>query len=193
MVEYAGTEAEPLTDGEARAEKARIRRESKDAAAAMGPEARAAAGKRIAEQVLSLPSWKRAQTVMAFAAMPLEPDTAPLLEAALSEGKTLLLPRCEDGARMRALPVRDLKSLAPGWMGIPEPPEAEEGPEPDLILVPCVAAARDGRRLGHGAGYYDRYLEGRGAETVCLCFRSCLRDDLPACGHDVRMDRVITD
>ena len=142
MVEYAGTEAEPLTDGEARAEKARIRRESKDAAAAMGPEARAAAGKRIAEQVLSLPSWKRAQTVMAFAAMPLEPDT---------------------------------------------------GPEPDLILVPCVAAARDGRRLGHGAGYYDRYLEGRGAETVCLCFRSCLRDDLPACGHDVRMDRVITD
>ena len=114
MVEYAGTEAEPLTDGEARAEKARIRREAKDAAAAMGPEARTAAGKRIAEQVLSLPSWKRAETVMAFAAMPLEPDTAPLLEAALSEGKTLLLPRCEDGARMRALPVRDLERLAPG-------------------------------------------------------------------------------
>ena len=97
---------------------------------------------------------------------------------------------------MVALPVKDLADVKPGTMGIPEPEMIADGteiPEPDLILVPCVAAAPQGVRLGHGAGYYDRFLAEYRGKTVCLCFRAQLRADLPAEETDVPVDLVITD
>ena len=57
----------------------------------------------------------------------------------------------------------------------------------------CVTAALHGVRLGHGAGYYDRFLAKQAGKTVCLCFRALLRADLPAEDTDVFVDLVITD
>ena len=73
-------------------------------------------------------------------------------------------------------------------------PESTDGiPEPDLILVPCVAASPGGIRLGHGAGYYDRFLAEHSGKAVCLCFRALLRADLPMEETDIPMDLVISD
>ena len=180
----------------ARAEKQRIRQEIRMISKGLSPEYRQEASREITLKVLNLPSWKKAKTVMAFRSMPEEPDTRALLETALREGKTLLLPRCLDGQRMVALPVKGLAELRPGRMGIQEPPVPEEGtelPEPDLVLVPCMAAAPNGIRLGHGAGYYDRFLEKHPVQTVCLCFRALLRSDLPAEDTDIPVDFVISD
>ena len=180
----------------ARAEKQRIRQEIRMISKGLSPEYRLEASREITLKVLNLPSWKKAKTVMAFRSMPEEPDTQALLETALREGKTLLLPRCLDGQRMAALPVKGLAELRPGRLGIQEPPVPEEQtdlPEPDLILVPCMAAAPNGIRLGHGAGYYDRFLAEHPVQTVCLCFRALLRSDLPAEDTDIPVDFVISD
>jgi len=125
-----------------------------------------------------------------------DPDTRELMETVLREGKTLLLPRCLDGKRMTALPVRNLNDVEPDYLGIPAPvmdAEGDTAAEPDLIVVPCVAAAQDGMRLGHGAGYYDRFLAEHTGRTVCLCFRALRRASLPAEETDVPVDLVITD
>lgn len=178
------------------AEKQRIRREVRQIASSLDPGYLEKASRSITRQVLALPSWKNARTVMAYVSLPEEPDTRELMETALREGKTLLLPRCGDRGKMDALPVRDLSELVPGILGIPEPvpPEGENpASEPDLILVPCMAAAPHGVRLGHGAGYYDRFLAAHPAESVCLCFRAFLRADLPAEETDIFVDRVITE
>ena len=77
-----------------------------------------------------------------------------------------------------------------------------EGNEPVVIpnseghrTTPSVVAfTADGRRLGRGRGYYDRYLGDpafRGFR-VGVCYAHQLVDDLPVEPHDVRMDRVIT-
>lgn len=66
--------------------------------------------------------------------------------------------------------------------------------EIDLVVCPGVAFTADGRRLGRGRGYYDRYLGDpvfRGFR-VGVCYAHQLVDDLPVEPHDVRMDRVIT-
>ncbi len=182
--------------GGARAEKQRIREEIRIISGQLTPEYRQEASRNITRQVLELPFWKEAGTVMAYWSMPSEPDTRELMETALREGKTLLLPRCVDARRMVALPVRNLADMKPGRLGIPEPEPAEDGtetPEPDLILVPCMAAALHGVRLGHGAGYYDRFLSEHPGRAVCLCFRALLMADLPAEETDIITDLVVSD
>ena len=52
-----------------------------------------AVGRGMAQALFSLPQWQRAGAVLAFAAMPDEPDTAEILRRALADGKRLLLPR----------------------------------------------------------------------------------------------------
>lgn len=176
--------------------KRRMRREVLEVAAALPADYRAEASERIAEQVLALDAWRKARVVMAFVSLPTEPDTRRIIEAAAAAGKTVLLPLCVSPREMVALPFAGWDALEPGYLGIQEPCLSETKvlvPEPDLILVPCVTASADGRRLGHGRGYYDRFLAGRRAETVCLCFRKLARDDIPVGGTDRRTDRVITD
>ena len=180
----------------ARAEKQRIRQEARLIAENLTPEYRSEASREITRQVLTLPFWKEASTVMAYWSLPGEPDTRALMAAALREGKTLLLPSCLDASRMAALPVEDPDGLKPGILGIPEPELPQDGtavPEPDLILVPCMAAAPHGVRLGHGAGYYDRFLAEHSGKAVCLCFRALLRADLPAEETDIITDLVVSD
>ena len=181
--------------GGAGGEKQRIRQEIRQVSMNLDPAYRAEASRSITKQVLDLPEWRNAETVMAYVSMAEEPDTKELIRAALDEGKTLLLPRCVDRSTMVALPVSDPDTLEKGILGIPEPPAAEgtEAPAPDLILVPCMCATPNGIRLGHGAGYYDRFLARRKAETVCLCFRQLARKMVPAGPEDYRIGRVITD
>ena len=154
------------------------------------------ASRRITEQVLALETYRKAGTVMVYASLPEEPDTREIIRDAQEAGKTVLLPRCVSPEKMVALPFAGWEKLESGWLGIQEPEMPEDGmeiPDPDIIIVPCVAASADGKRLGHGAGYYDRFLEGRKTETVCLCFRRLIREDIPMGPLDRWMNRVISD
>lgn len=63
----------------------------------------------------------------------------------------------------------------------------------DVVLVPGLAFGRDGRRLGRGAGYYDRFLAGIDATTIALTTTSRIRHDLPLEPHDVLVDWVATE
>lgn len=74
----------------------------------------------------------------------------------------------------------------------------EEDPDPlgfDVVIVPGVAFCADGRRLGQGGGWYDRFLPRLrpDAVTIGVCFAECLVDDLPVEAHDRRVDHVVTE
>jgi 5-formyltetrahydrofolate cyclo-ligase len=62
-------------------------------------------------------------------------------------------------------------------------------------VVPGLAYAPDGRRLGQGGGHFDRFLPRLRPDcvTVGVCFHEQLVDDLPTSAHDARVDRVVTD
>lgn len=63
----------------------------------------------------------------------------------------------------------------------------------DLILVPGVAFDRRGGRLGHGKGYYDRFLEQARAFRLGIAFNFQLLDSIPQDSHDIRMNAVLTE
>ena len=60
----------------------------------------AAVGRGMAQALFGLPQWQSAGAVLAFAAMPDEPDTAEILRRALADGKRLLLPRVRSKTEM---------------------------------------------------------------------------------------------
>ena len=173
-----------------------LRQAYRERGKALTPAYRRSADRAICAAVLDSAQWQRAASVFAFVGMWAEPDTRPLLEATLRAGKRLYLPRCFPDGMMQAVRVQSLDALRPGAYGIPEPPADAETAQPGelaLALVPCVTATRDGARLGHGAGYYDRFLPLHRCETMCLCYAAMLADTLPTGEYDVRMDHVVTE
>lgn len=52
-----------------------------------------------------------------------------------------------------------------------------EPQELDILLVPLVAFDEACNRMGHGRGYYDRYLPQCRAKTIGIAF-ACQKDRL---------------
>ena len=61
--------------------------------------------------------------------------------------------------------------------------------------IPCVSCDSRGNRLGHGKGYYDRYLEGMNIPCSLLCFKEIMVEEgrIPMDEFDYPIDDVITD
>jgi 5-formyltetrahydrofolate cyclo-ligase len=162
---------------------------------ARSPVDRDAASAAIAAVLLS-----RLATVRAFAAYvpeETEPGHGRLPAAFTQLGARVLLPVVPPGGSELAWAV-DTGRLGPGRFGLLEPLGPRLGPTAigtaDVIVVPALAVARDGVRLGRGGGYYDRALlhARSGAVVVALLFDDELVDELPSEPHDHRVDAVVT-
>ena len=122
---------------------------------------REAADRAIARHLLALPEYRSAGAVFCFVSAGREIDTRPILEQTLADGKMLCVPLCVADGIMELRAIRDLEELFPGAYGILEPPADSPALSPDqidLAVIPCVTCSREGRRLGRGGGYYDRFL-----------------------------------
>lgn len=154
------------------------------------------AGQQMCHRVVESEIYRQAKTIFCFVSHGKEPDTYPLLEQALADGKTLCVPLCKAEGEMDAKVIHSLNELQPGAYGIPEPGENAETLLPsqiDLAVIPCLAASRDGKRLGKGGGYYDRFLVGYHGTAFLLCPRKLLVESLPTELHDIRLAHVITE
>ena len=155
-----------------------------------------AASDSIQAQVLSSAQYTEAKSLFVYRSTEKEPSTERISRRALADGKHVYLPKCAKRRDMLAVRIQSLEDLVPGALGIMEPSDSSEtasAAELDLILVPCVSASVDGRRLGHGAGYYDRFLSGHSERAVCLCFSRMLCSEIPMDSHDVYIPQVISE
>ncbi|MGM9663100.1 MAG: 5-formyltetrahydrofolate cyclo-ligase [Oscillospiraceae bacterium] len=177
-------------------EKARLRKEMRAKNRALKPEYRAAADRAIRANVLSSPYYAAAETVFAYLGVGWEIETRPLLEQILADGKRLCLPLCTGPHEMSLRLVSSLSELAPGAYGIPEPPAeapALRPEEAELALVPCVAADRQGRRLGQGGGYYDAFLSRFHGAALLLCREAAVLPEIPVEKHDFHLHFLVTE
>ena len=166
------------------------------ARAALPESVRQTQGRLIAARVLAEPGFKRAKTVLCYCSFDDEIDTYEILHTALAAGKTLCLPRTLGGGRMEARTVHTLDVLKRTKFGILEPGEDCALVDPaqlDLCIVPCLAADLSGRRLGYGAGYYDRYLSETRAFRMLLCAEARLFSSIPTEPHDMACDMIVTE
>lgn len=165
-------------------------------------EARVKKSRLIAERVRRLTPYRKAKVLLCYVAIDGEVETRPILTQALADGKRVAVPVTLEGTRLlAAVEVKDPeKELAfRGLFGIPEPaPISRRRVAPkelDLILVPGVAFDRQGRRLGRGLGYFDRFL-GKvppAVPRIGLGFKFQLVKQIPFELHDQPVCKVVTD
>lgn len=201
---------------------AELRREKIRQRRSLSEEQRSQKSAQIAAELMSGEVWKRADNVLVYVSYGAEVSTFELIDRALFSGKKVFCPKVEDGGMefYRIFSREDLKS---GFRGILEPdgrteafggikanercvPVAlrcgdgctvTENRQKTLLIAPGTVFDREGKRIGYGGGYYDRYL-GVFSDTdrpycVGLCFSCQLVDRIWPEKHDIKMDRVIFD
>lgn len=160
--------------------------------------------------VKDLQKFKDASSVALYMSMPnIEIDTMLLIEHCFEQKKAVFLPSCCDStgkptSTMRFLKVtsfEEVLGLKPrGKYQLREPVSGEDAFEIgglELIVVPGVAFTKEGYRLGHGAGYYDKYLTnydikfGSKPFLLGVGLEEQLVDSLPLETHDWTLDQVV--
>ncbi len=161
---------------------------------ALTPEQRREYSEAICRRLLELPQVQSARTVLSYRALPEEADLSLVHEALRQRGARLCFPVSLPGGVMEAWEPEGWKQ---GRYGIQEPDrETSRRVEPeelDLVLVPCVGFDRRLDRIGHGAGYYDRYLPACRCPAVAAAFEVQRVPRLETDAFDRPMDAVVTE
>ena len=120
------------------------------------------------------------------------------MQEILDSGKRLGVPKCTGKGIMDAYEIQNLEQLKIGSYGILGP-----GEECDIILdpteiqfaiIPCISCNRKGERLGHGGGYYDRYLEKHPQlERVAIAFSFQMLPEVPTEPTDICPQIIVTE
>lgn len=180
-----------------RQQKRALRREMQARRRAITAAERAEASALLLEVIRGAEPWRQAKQVLLFAPLPDEPDLFPLLEEALASGRRLALPRFS--STLGAYEVAEVGSLDRdlhrGAFGIREP--RQECPlfpskHLDFTLLPGVAFADDGFRLGRGKGYYDRLLPGLGGGFCGVAMDWQVVPSVPAGSGDKAVNWIAT-
>ena len=150
----------------------------------------------IFKNVISMPEYQNSGNVFAYLSVGYEADTRKIIEHALENGKKVALPLIVSDGIMEARVISSLTELESGRFDIPAPTADSEILYPnelDMIIVPAAAFDLEGRRLGKGGGYYDRYLAGTKAFTVGLAREEMLLEEIPMEEHDINVKCVVTE
>ena len=174
-------------------DKKELRRQIRELKRAMTSEQIDAASARLGELFLNCPQYKEAKTIYGYLPYNQEVRTVPMLEQAMREGKRVAVPKCY-GDEMRFIYKDDLSKVEKGYANIPEPiaddPVADD--KTALVLMPGMAFTKDGKRMGYGGGFYDKFLAAEPDHpTVALCYDFQMVEDLPTEDYDIPVDCVL--
>ena len=166
-------------------EKQQLRRYYREARRTLSSDEKRFIDCKISDNLLKSDLYRDAACIFCYVSTGDEIGTAAILEQALTDGKTLCVPR-----------IFSLDELKSGAYGIPEPSSGAPEIPPDgisLVIVPALSCDRNGYRLGYGGGYYDRFLARTRAVAAALCAESRLTDELPREPFDLPCNYIITE
>lgn len=164
----------------------------------MLPEERAEKSAALCRNLLSMPEFTAAHVIFSYMPLSDEADICAVNQALRSAGKHVCFPVTHGKGLMSAYEPESLNDFEAKRYGVREPVEERSRlispDEIDVVIVPCLAFDCDMKRLGHGAGYYDRFLpKCVNAVKIAAAFEIQRLDDIVIDAYDVPMDAAATE
>jgi len=151
-------------------------------------------GKRLLTELLRLQGDGK-DPIYCYVSCGKEADTRWLLKSLWERKLRTAVPRVA-GEQMEFFEITGFSDLEPGYFGILEPREGCRRaccPEA-VMIVPGAAFSRDGKRLGRGGGFYDRFLEREPKhKKIAAAYEYQMMETLPSEVYDVPVDMVVTE
>lgn len=147
---------------------------------------------------MTLEAAIRAETFLSYMATWDEVNLSGFHEWAASRGKRVCWPVTYPHGLMEAAVPDTPDAFVKGKFDILSPdPERSRiilPEEINVVLVPCVGFDEAGNRLGHGGGYYDRYLPRCPRTTkILVAFEAQKLDAVCVGENDVAIDFIVTE
>ncbi|KAJ3414567.1 hypothetical protein HDV05_006306 [Chytridiales sp. JEL 0842] len=150
----------------------------------------------VTQRLFQMKEYQSARHISVYISKENAPEisTKEIIKHILSTGRSCYIPRCVTDTKMEMVKLKDMAdylSLPKNKMNIAEP-RLDEG----------LAFDKKGWRMGHGRGYYDRFLEacdtynskhGGFTHTIALALSSQIRDtDIPRDQYDRKPGMLLT-
>ncbi|RLU16674.1 hypothetical protein DMN91_010742 [Ooceraea biroi] len=186
--------------------KSALRKEIKEILKTISLEEKQKQSASIFKKLCALKQYQDSKRVSLYLSTNDEVDTVPILKHILDMGKEAFVPQYQ-GKTMEMVRLKsmdDYETLPFTKWNIKQPSitdrrqNALETGGLDLIILPGVAFTTNGKRLGHGMGYYDKYLkrcfqrQSAKPYLVAVGFREQIKEDIPTNEDDVLVDVVLT-
>ena len=151
------------------------------------------AAKKIQKKLWKIKSYSNARRVGAYYSVGSEIPTHNIIQELLSKGKKVHLPKVT-GDSMEFHEITDFSSLECGSFDIMEPKNrCPVENRLDVIIVPAVCMSTDGRRVGYGRGFYDRFLEKNKTVTIAPVLEKQIVRNIPQSRLDHSIDWIVTE
>ncbi|XP_045501572.1 5-formyltetrahydrofolate cyclo-ligase-like [Colias croceus] len=154
-------------------------------------------------KIINHPYYKAANRIAIFMSTDEEINTAPIIAHIQARGASAFVPQYAGGV-MKMLKVEsgDQDTMPQTKHSIQQHSKDQKREDSldsglDLIIAPGVAFSLDGGRVGHGGGYYDRFLAKIRAEqqtppkVIAIAFNCQIVDKVPMNDLDQKIDGVI--
>ena len=173
--------------------KSQLRKYLKQARGTLSPEQRREFDRAIHTRLQA--QVETADTVFCYVSTAVEVNTRAIIDRLRQLGKTVLIPRIIDRERMIAVRFDGWDKLQAGQLGILTPESDSEWQSPiELCITPGLGFTPDGKRLGFGKGYYDKWFATHPSTArTAICYECQIVDDMPVTGTDVRVEKIITE
>ena len=144
----------------------------------------------ICKTLSQLPEFQAAKSIAFYVSTKEEVQTHALIKSLLnSKEKRVAVPIYSSTVFSE---INDWNELSQGSFGILEPKNVSVI-DVDLVVVPGIAFDRNGNRLGHGHGFYDRILAHFSKKAIALAYEDQILENVPIVNHDMKVDKIITE
>lgn len=146
---------------------------------------------KIMAKLLNVKQFKKAKTVGTYIAKPYEVDTNFTLRHMLEE-KEFSVPVMN--GEIKFVELNSFDKLVRGNFDVFEPKKREFIHYiPKVIILPGIAFDKKRNRLGHGKGFYDRFLKEKQTYKIAIAFDFQIVNNIPSQPHDVGVDIIVTE